>query len=130
MFNKFFSDCQYVLSCEDIYPTKLCDGAQIATCGGFLRPVFSASRVQDVLDLHPKFALRPHHVCGSMVDNQSATAKIGRRKYREDIEDEEEEDVDDDDDNDDDDEDDDDDENEEEEETTEQKYNVRICYAG
>jgi len=29
----------------------------------FLRPVFSASRVQHVLDLRPKFALRPHHVC-------------------------------------------------------------------
>jgi len=28
----------------------------------FLRPVFSASRVQQVSDLHPKFALRPHHV--------------------------------------------------------------------
>ena len=27
-----------------------------------LRPVFSASRVQQVSDLHPKFALRPHHV--------------------------------------------------------------------
>jgi len=30
--------------------------------GEFLRPVFSASRVQDDSDLHPKFALRPHHV--------------------------------------------------------------------
>jgi len=28
----------------------------------FLRPVFSASRVQQVSDLHLKFALRPHHV--------------------------------------------------------------------
>ena len=28
----------------------------------FLRPVFSASRMQHVSDLHPKFALRPHHV--------------------------------------------------------------------
>jgi len=27
-----------------------------------LRPVLSASRVQHVSDLHPKFALRPHHV--------------------------------------------------------------------
>ena len=27
-----------------------------------LRPAFSASRVQHVSDLHPKFALRPHHV--------------------------------------------------------------------
>jgi len=24
---------------------------------------FTASRVQHVSDLHPKFAVRPHHVC-------------------------------------------------------------------
>jgi len=28
----------------------------------FLRPVFSASHVQHVSDMHSKFALRPHHV--------------------------------------------------------------------
>jgi len=28
----------------------------------FLHPVFAASRVQHISDLHPKFALRPHHV--------------------------------------------------------------------
>jgi len=28
----------------------------------FLRPVFSASRVQHMSDMHSKFALRPHHV--------------------------------------------------------------------
>jgi len=28
----------------------------------FLRPVFSASRVQHISDLHSKFALRPRHV--------------------------------------------------------------------
>jgi len=28
----------------------------------FLRPVFAASRVQHVSDLHLKFARRPHHV--------------------------------------------------------------------
>jgi len=28
----------------------------------FLRPVFSASRVQHILDMHSNFALRPHHV--------------------------------------------------------------------
>jgi len=27
-----------------------------------LRPVFAASRVQRISDLHSKFALRPHHV--------------------------------------------------------------------
>jgi len=49
--------------------------------GDFLRPVFSASRVQHVSDLHPKFALRPHHVWKyHMVDIQSATAEIRRGK--------------------------------------------------
>jgi len=28
----------------------------------FLRPVFSASRMQHISDMHSKFALRPHHV--------------------------------------------------------------------
>jgi len=40
----------------------LCDGAQIAIFWGFLRPVFSASHMQHVSDLHFKFALRPDHV--------------------------------------------------------------------
>jgi len=31
-------------------------------CGDFLRPVFSANRVQYISDLHLKFTLRPHHV--------------------------------------------------------------------
>jgi len=30
--------------------------------GDFLRPVFSASRVQHISDMHSKFVLRPHHV--------------------------------------------------------------------
>jgi len=34
----------------------------MAIFGEFLRPVFTASRVQQVSDLHSKFALRPHHV--------------------------------------------------------------------
>jgi len=49
----------------------------------FLRPVFSASRMQHVSDLYPKFALRPrgiHTMCGSVVDIQSATAEIRRGK--------------------------------------------------
>jgi len=29
--------------------------------GDFLRPVFAASRVSHISDLHSKFALRPHH---------------------------------------------------------------------
>ena len=30
--------------------------------GDFLRPVFAASRVQHISDMHSKFALRPRHV--------------------------------------------------------------------
>jgi len=45
-----------------------------------LRPVFSASRVQHISDLHPKFALRPHHVWKYMVDIQSAMAENRRGK--------------------------------------------------
>jgi len=39
--------------------------------------------VQHVSDLHPKFALRPHHVW-SMVDIQCPTAEIRRGKKEED----------------------------------------------
>jgi len=46
------------LSCEDIVRQS---------CGmvprwRFLRPVFSARRVQHISDMHSKFTLRPHHV--------------------------------------------------------------------
>jgi len=46
----------------------------------FLRPVFSASRVQQVSDLHLKFALRPHHVWKYGI--QSAAAEIRQGKKR------------------------------------------------
>ena len=50
----------------------------------FLRPVFSASRVQHVSDLHCKFALRPHHMWnyGRQINIQSAAAenKPGKKK--------------------------------------------------
>ena len=43
--------------------TNLYDGAQMATFLRFFTScIFSASRVQHVSDLHPKLALRPHHV--------------------------------------------------------------------
>jgi len=45
----------------------------------FLCPIFSASRLQHISDMHPKFALG-HTMCGSMVDIQSATADIRRGK--------------------------------------------------
>jgi len=49
--------------------------------GDFLRPAFSASRVQHVSDPHPKFA-EGHTMCGSMAYIQSATAEIRRGKKR------------------------------------------------
>jgi len=42
-----------------IWPNKV---VQWCLGGDFLRPVFSASHLQHVSDLHSKFALRPHHV--------------------------------------------------------------------
>jgi len=56
----------------------LCDGAKMAI---FLRPVFPASRVQHISDLHSKFALWPHHVW-TMVDIQSVAAEIRRGKKK------------------------------------------------
>jgi len=47
-------------------------------------PVFPASGLQHISDLHSKFALRPHHdsveLSRSMVDIQSAAAEIRRGK--------------------------------------------------
>jgi len=76
----------------------------MANFGDFLRRVFSASRAQRVSDLHPTFALSPHHVWKygrhPICDGWDYARK---EKERQKIEDEE---------------------------TTAQKYNVRICYAG
>ena len=54
-----FSDCRYIPQLRRYSPTKLSDGAKIPI---FLRPVFAASRVQHILDMHSKFARRPHYV--------------------------------------------------------------------
>ena len=58
MFNKFFPIVDTRLSSED---TAQQSRAMVPKCR-FLRPVFPASRVQQVLDMHSKFALKPHHV--------------------------------------------------------------------
>jgi len=58
MLNNFFSDCRYMPYLRRYGPTKLCDGDEMA----ILRPVFAASRVQRISDVHSKFTLRPHHV--------------------------------------------------------------------
>jgi len=51
----------------------------MAIFASFLRPVFSASRVQHISDMHFKFA-QGHTMCGSMVDIQSLAAEIRRGK--------------------------------------------------
>ena len=55
----FFSILDTCLSSEDIYPYKVVRWCQN---DDFLRPVFSASRMQHISDMHSKFALRLHHV--------------------------------------------------------------------
>jgi len=53
LFKKFFPIVDTCLSCEVV---RWCPD------GDFLHPVFSASRMQHVSDLHPKFALRLQRV--------------------------------------------------------------------
>ena len=58
MFNKFFPIVNTCLSCEDTAEQVV----QWCQNGDFLRPVFAASRVPHISDMHSKFTLRPHHV--------------------------------------------------------------------
>jgi len=73
-----------MLSCEYIARQSCAIVPRWRIFGEFLRPVFSASRVQHVSDLHPKYALGPygHIMCGSMADIHSATAEIRPGKER------------------------------------------------
>ena len=57
---RLFDTC---FSCEDIIARQSCAMLRRwPIFASFLRPAFSASRVQHTSDLHSKFALRPHHV--------------------------------------------------------------------
>jgi len=60
LFNKFFFRSLIHAFIAKIQPDKTVHWCRD---GNFLHPVFSASRVQYISDLHSKFALRPHHVC-------------------------------------------------------------------
>jgi len=62
LFDKFFSDCQYMPQFRRYSLTKLYDDAQMAIFCVILRPVFSLSRVPHISDLHSKFAVRPRRV--------------------------------------------------------------------
>ena len=58
LLNEFFLIVDTCLRCEDIADKV----ERWCRDGDFLRPVFAASRMQSISDLHSKFALRPHHV--------------------------------------------------------------------
>ena len=57
----FFPIVDMCLSCEDI-ADKIVQWCPDGDFWQLLRPVFSASHVQLISDLHSKFTLRPHHV--------------------------------------------------------------------
>ena len=78
MFNKFFRLSIYT-SAAKIQPDKFVRWCQNGDF--YVRPVFAASHVQQVSDLHSKFALRPHHVC-KYGNIQPATAEIKRGKKK------------------------------------------------
>jgi len=60
---RFFPIVDTCLSCKDTARQSCAMVPRWQIFGDFLHPVFSVSHVQQVSDLHPKFALRPHHVC-------------------------------------------------------------------
>ena len=62
LLNKFFPIVDKCLSCEDIARQSCAMVPRWQFLATFSRPVFSASHMQQVSDLHLKFALRPHHV--------------------------------------------------------------------
>ena len=62
LLNKFFSIVDTCLSCEDIAQQSCGMVPRWRFFASFLHPVFSASYVQHISDLHSKFAVRPHHV--------------------------------------------------------------------
>ena len=62
LFNKFFYRLSIHALVAKIQPNKFVRWCADGDFLSFLRPVFPASRVQHISDLHSKFALRPHHV--------------------------------------------------------------------
>jgi len=62
LLNKFFSIVDMCPSCEDITRQNCAMVPRWRFLATFLCPVFSASHMQHISDVHSKFALRPHHV--------------------------------------------------------------------
>jgi len=52
LFNKFFSDCRHVPYLQRYSPTNFAMVRMWRIFGDFLHPVFSASRVQHISDMH------------------------------------------------------------------------------
>jgi len=78
----FFPIVDTCISCEGVARqscTMVCRWRLLAT---FLRPVYPASRVQHVSDLHLKFTRRPCTISGSIANIQSPTAEIKRGKKK------------------------------------------------
>jgi len=62
LLNKFFPIVDVHLNCQDIAQQSCTIVRRWQFLGIFASCIFSEPRVQHVSDLHPKFALRPHHV--------------------------------------------------------------------
>jgi len=62
LFNNFFSIVDTYLSCENVAWQNCAMVRRWRIFVFFLHPVFSASRMQHISDLHSKFALRQYHV--------------------------------------------------------------------
>ena len=62
LLNKFFPIVDTCLSCEDIARQSCVMVPRWRFLATFLGPVFAASPVQHISDLHSKFALVPRHV--------------------------------------------------------------------
>jgi len=71
------------LSCKDIARQSCTMVRRWRLFCDFLRPAFSASRVQHVSDLHPKFALRPHHVWQTWQTSNLRLLRLGEEKKNE-----------------------------------------------
>ena len=82
LFNKFFPLVDTCLSCEDIAQQSCVMVPRWRYLATFLRPVFSASRVQQVSDLHLKFALRPHHNVEVSQTSNLRRLRLGEEKRK------------------------------------------------
>ena len=82
LLSSFFPIVDIYLSCEDIARQSCAVVLRWRFLSTFLRPVFSASRVQQVSDLHLKFTLRPHHVWKYASHPICGRLRIGEEKRR------------------------------------------------